>query len=277
MARDNGQQVIERLRKIIERNEQRLAYFQNRLKQAQFIDRPNQRLINTAGVQADAYTDQLAGLEGQLRALEQFYGGGVGLRTTAEADVRRIWRWTTEPMLCRILGTEPIALQTYIDNWRRWLADEDCHPLSVDLPTGELLGFLLIQCTGRAWEDRRAQLEFIIIRPDCRYRGYGTVATRRAIDYAFEHLGVDSFGVQVSADNYAAFLCFERNALQCVDREYYSGAETYNMALRREVWENPDAAETAAVAEIQYDAANEPTNSYAMTLFGPLKDLVSNG
>ena len=58
MRGDSGHQVIDKLRRIIERNEQKLTYFQNRLKQAEFIDLPNQRLIGTAAGQADSYTDQ---------------------------------------------------------------------------------------------------------------------------------------------------------------------------------------------------------------------------
>ena len=277
MRRDNGHQVIERLRKIIEKNEQKLAYFQNRLKQAQFIDRPNRRMIDVAEGQTSSYTDQLGTLYNELRELERLYGGGIKLRTTEEQDLRQTWRWTNEPALRELLHAEPMSFQAYVDNWHRWLADEDMHPFSIDLANGELIGFMLIKCTGRAWEARHASLEFIVIRPDCRYRGYGTEAMKQAIDSAFEHLSVDTFGLRVDADSYGAVLCFERSGLQCIDREHYTDLERYRMEIRREVWEGTDAPSTGFIQEHEDSAASAESSPYLTAkLLAPLKELVSN-
>ena len=236
MQSDSGSQVIDKLRRIIEKNEQKLTYFQNRLKQAEFIDRPNQRLIGTAAGQADSYADQLGILQTQLRELEQLYGGGLKLRTTEERDLRRTWGWTNEPALRNRLHTEFMPFQTYVDNWHRWLTNEDTHPFSIDLPSGELVGFILIKCTdGGNW--KTATLEFIVIRPDCRYQGYGTEAMQQVIDLVFRHLGVDAFDLQVGIDNYGAFLCFERCGLEYIDQGHYGNLECYRMETRREVWE----------------------------------------
>ena len=59
--------AIQNLMRIIERSEQKLGYFQNRVKQAQFMDRPNQRMIRAAGAQVGAHSAQLEGLRSQLR------------------------------------------------------------------------------------------------------------------------------------------------------------------------------------------------------------------
>ncbi len=277
MRRDSGHQVIEKLRRIIEKNEQKLTYFQNRLKQAEFIDQPNQRLIGTAAGKTDSYTDQLAVLQTQLRELEKFYGGRVKLRTTEERDLRRTWGWTNEPTLRNRLRTEFMPFQTYVDNWHRWLTDEDTHPFSIDLPSGELVGFMLIRCTSRDW--KAATLEFIVIRPDCRYHGYGTEAMQQAIDLAFEHLGVETFGLHVNVDNYGAFLCFERCRLECVDQGRYGNLECYRMEMRREVWESVRPAESIP----EHDARETPVadgkeSSPYLTekLLAPLKELISN-
>ena len=291
MRSDSGRQVIDKLRRIIEKNEQKLTYFQNRLKQSEFIDQPNQRLIGTAAGQADSYTDQLAILRTQLRELEKLYGGILKLRTTEERDLRRIWGWTNEPTLRDRLRTEFIPFHAYVDNWHRWLADEGAHPLSVDLPTGELVGFMLIRCTGE--DEKVAALEFIVIRPDCRYQGYGTEAMQQAIDLAFEHLGVDTFELQVSVDNYAAFLCFERCGLECIDQGRHGSLEWYRMAMHREVWEGVRSAESipdhddreASVAPDETsgpsswnpDTIAEDSSPYLTAkLLAPLKELVSN-
>ena len=291
MRSDSGRQVIDKLRRIIEKNEQKLTYFQNRLKQSEFIDQPNQRLIGTAAGQADSYSDQLAVLQTQLRELEKLYGGSLKLRTTEERDLRRTWGWTNEPTLRNRLRTEFMPFQTYVDNWHRWLADEDTQPFSIDLPTGELIGCMLIRCTG---EDRKvATLEFIVIRPDCRYQGYGTEAMQQAIDWAFEHLGTDTFELQVGVDNYAAFLCFERCGLEYIDQGRYGGLECYRMETRREVWEGVGSAESiperddpetqvapddiSGLTSLNPDAIEEGSSSYLTAkLLAPLKELVSN-
>ena len=282
MRSDSGRQVIDKLRRIIERNEQKLTYFQNRLKQSEFIDQPNQRLIGTAAGQADSYTDQLAILQTQLRELEKLYGGSVKLRTTEERDLRRTWGWTNEPTLRNGLHTEFMPFQTYVDNWHRWLADEYTHPLSIDLPSGELVGFILIRCDGE--NEKVATLEFIVIRPDCRYQGYGTESMQQAIDLAFEHLGADTFQLQVSVDNYAAFLCFERCGLECIDQRRYGSLECYRMEMRREGWEGVRSAESLPERDDHEtslvpnpDAIGEESSPYLTAkLLAPLKELVSN-
>ena len=282
MQSDSGHQVIEKLRRIIEKNEQKLTYFQNRLKQAEFIDRPNQRLIGTAAGQADSYTDQLAVLQTQLRELEKLYGGSVKLRTTEEQDLRRIWGWTNEPVLRKRLRAEFMPFQTYIDNWHRWLVDEDTHPFSIDLPSGELVGFMLISSTNGNW--KVATLEFIIIRPDCRYQGYGTEAMQQVINLVFEHLDADTFELQVNIDNYGAFLCFERCGLECIDQERYGNSEAYRMEMRREVWEGVRSAEPILERDDREtppvqnpDVIGAGSNSYLTAkLLAPLKELVSN-
>jgi RimJ/RimL family protein N-acetyltransferase len=283
--------VIDKLRRIIEKNEQKLTYFQNRLKQSEFIDQPNQRLIGTAAGQADSYTDQLAILQTQLRELEKLYGGSVKLRTTEERDLRRTWGWTNEPTLRNRLRTEFMPFHAYVDNWHRWLAEKDTHPLSIDLPSGELVGFILIRCNGE--DEKVATLEFIVIRPDCCYQGYGAEATQQAIDLAFEHLGVDAFELQVGVDNYAAFLCFERCGLECIDQGRYGSLECYRMEMRREVWEVIKSAEpisehddhetpvapdeASGLRSWNPDAIEEESSPYLTAkLLAPLKELVSN-
>ena len=291
MRNDSGRQVIDKLRRIIEKNEQKLAYFQNRLKQAEFIDQPNHRLIGTAAGQADSFADQLVVLQTQLRELEKLYGDSVKLRTTEERDLRRIWGWTSEPTLRSRLRTEFMPFQIYVDKWHRWLADEDVHPFSIDLPTGELIGFMLIKCTGEA--EKAATLEYIVIRPDCRYQGYGAEAIQQAIDLIFEHLGVDTFELQVGVDNYAAFLCFEKCGLEYVDQGRYGGLECYRMEMHREEWEGVRSAESisehddhkapvgpdeaSGLRSLNPDAIGEGSSPYLTAkLLAPLKELVSN-
>ena len=271
MGKNDGRQVIKRLRQIIEKNEQKLAYFQNRVKQAQFIDRPNPQMLRAAGTQAASCADELDTLYNELRALEQLYGKGVQLRPTEMQQLRRIWYWTNEPTLCRFLRTEPVSLQAYIDSWHRWSADEDTFPLSLELEDKGLIGFVLIRRTGRAWETRHAHVEFIIIRPECRHRGYGTQAVKRAIAFAFEELGVTALRLQVDAENHPALACFERSGLKCVTRERQpDGGESYTMEIEREASEQSESQ----ALEVAHSPLEMDTTSQAVKLFAPLKDLI---
>jgi RimJ/RimL family protein N-acetyltransferase len=279
---DKWDVAIQNLTKIIEKNEQKLAYFQNRLKQAQFIDRPNRRMVGAAEGQADSYADQLQNLWSQLRELEQLRGGSVKLRTTEERDLRRIWCWLNDATMHEALRAEPLLFQAYVDNWHRWLADDDTQPFSIDLSTGELIGSMLINYTGRAWEARCASLEFIIIRPGLRYRGYGTEATRHAMDLSFEQFDADSFVLQVDVDNHAALKCFEKSGLQCVATESGSSrgdgvnSDRYSMELYHEQWGKTASMNAGVTDENEYSARVVEPNTYGAILFAPLKELVSN-
>ena len=140
--------------------------------------------------------------------------------------------------------------------------------------------FILIRCAGE--EEKVATLEFIVIRSDCRYQGYGTEAMQQAIDLAFEHLGADTFELQVSVDNHAAFLCFERCGLECIDQRRYGSLECYRMEMRRDVWESirsveliSEYDETSPVPNP--DTVGEGSSPYLTAkLLAPLKELVSN-
>ena len=279
VQRDSDHQVIERLRKIIQKNEQKLAYFQNRLKQAQFMDRPNQRMLNAAGGQANSYADGLGALQSQLQELERLSGGGVKLRTTEKRDLRWIWRWTNQPALRAILRTEPMTFQTYVNHWHRWVADADTQPFSIDLATAELIGFILIQRTPRPSKPRRASLEFIIIRPDYRYRGYGAEALKQAIAFVFEQFGVDAFTVQIDLENEPAFRCFEKSGIRSIKIESGSYIENemdlnlYDMGIRREDWGPPNST------PVHDDdvASAQSTTHLSAKLLAPLRGLMANG
>ena len=280
MQTDNGSIVTEKLMKIIEKNEQMLARFQNRLKQSEFIDRPNPRLIRTAGQHITWYSDQLMMLQTQLRELERIYGGGVKLRTTEERDLRRIWRWINEPAQREYLRTGLTAFQTYVDTWQGWLADAHTQPFSIDRPGDELIGFMLIKRTHSAEETRNASLELMIIRPDYRYRGYGTEAVTRAIAFAFEQLGADIFTLTVDADNEPALHCFEKSGLRYIDIESVSNrggkhsSDRYQMELRRKDWERADSTSAEFTDEHENDEG-EFNVYFGARLLAPLKDLIS--
>ena len=223
--------AIQNLMRIIERSEQKLGYFQNRVKQAQFMDRPNQRMIRAAGAQVGAHSTQLEGLRSQLRQLERLHGGGIHLRQVAENELRRIWGWINRPGIRNLLYATQVSFETFLEDWYGWMENERMHALAIEIRTTRfLIGFALL----RADVDT-VTLEFVIIRPDYRARGYGTDALLEVVRFVFEQLEAEHIILQVSPDNGPALICFENAGFQ-----YLSYTDTteqaYTMGIERNEW-----------------------------------------
>ena len=223
--------AIQNLMRIIERSEQKLGYFQNRVKQAQFMDRPNQRMIRAAGAQVGAHSAQLEGLRSQLRQLERLHGGGVHLRQVAENELRRIWGWINRPGIRNLLYATQVSFETFLEDWHRWIETEQTHALAIEIRTTRLLiGFALLH-----YDADTVTLKFVIIRPDYRARGYGTDALLETVRYAFEQLAAEYITLQVSPDNGPALICFENAGFQ-----YLSYTDTteqaYTMGIEHREW-----------------------------------------
>ena len=223
--------AIQNLMRIIERSEQKLGYFQNRVKQAQFMDRPNQRMIRAAGAQVGAHSAQLEGLRSQLRQLERLHGGGIHLRQVAENELRRIWGWINRPGVRKLLYATQVSFETFLEDWHRWIENERIQALAIEIRTTRLLiGFTLLH-----YGVDTVTLEFVIIRPDYRARGYGTDALLEVVRYAFEQLRAEHITLQVSPDNGPALICFENAGFQYLS--YTDTAEqTYMMGIERSEW-----------------------------------------
>ena len=235
--------AIQNLVRIIERSEQKLGYFENRVKQAQFMDRPNQRMIRAAGAQIGAHSAQLEGLRSQLRQLERLHGGGIHLRQIAENELRRIWGWINRPGIRNLLYATQVSFETFLEDWHRWMENEQMHALAIEIRTTRILvGFALLH-----YDTDTVTLKFFIIRPDYRARGYGTDALLEAIRYAFEQLEAEHITLQVSPNNGPALICFENAGLQ-----YLSYTDTteqaYTMGIERSEWSGEKVVDEEDVA-----------------------------
>ena len=224
--------AIQNLLRIIERSEQKLGYFQNRVKQAQYMDSPNQRKIRTAGAQVGAYSAQLEGLRSELYRLERLYSGGVHLRKTTENELRQIWGWINRPTIRKYLYAARVSFETFLEDWHRWMAQEQTHALAIELRTTRLLvGFILLQ-----HEEGTVTVKFVVVRPDYRARGYGTDTLVETTRYAFEQLGAEHITLQVSADNGPALICFENAGFRYLGYTETS-TQAYIMGIERSEWE----------------------------------------
>ena len=233
--------AIQNLMRIIERSEQKLGYFQNRVKQAQYMDRPNQRMIRAAGAQVGAHSAQLENLRSQLYQLERLHSGGIHLRLTAENELRRIWGWINRPGVRDVLYAARVSFETFLEDWHRWMESEQMHALAIEIRTTQLLiGFMLLQCDADT-----VTLKFVVIRPDYRARGYGTDALLEALNYAFERLAAEYITLHVSPENGPALICFENAGFQ-----YLSYADTseqaYTMGVERSEWSGEKSVDEEA-------------------------------
>ncbi len=240
---DKWADAINNLLRIIERSEQKLGYFQNRVKQAKFMDSPNQRKVRAAGSQIGAHSAQLEGLRSELRQLERLYSGGISLRQTTENELRQIWGWINRPGIRNLLYAERVSFETFLEDWHQWMADDRMHTLAIEIRTTRLLiGFILLQCDADM-----VTVKFVIIRPDYRARGYGTDTLIETIRYAFDGLGAKHVTLQVSPDNGPALICFENAGFQYLS---YTDAtrQTYTMGIERSEWAGDKAVDEKDVA-----------------------------
>lgn len=229
--REKWSDAINNLLRIIERSEQKLGYFQNRVKQAKFMDQPNQRKIRTAGAQIGEHSAQLEGLRSELRQLERLYSGGIHLRQTTENELRQIWGWINRPGIRNHLYAERVSFETFLADWHHWTADKDMHTLAIEIRTTRLLiGFIHLQCDADS-----VSVRFVIIRPDYRARGYGTDTLIETVHYAFEALGAEHVTLQVSPDNGPALTCFENAGFQYLSYTDMT-RQTYTMGIERSEW-----------------------------------------
>ena len=225
--------AIQNLLRIIEKSEQKLGYFQNRVKEAKFMDRPNQRKVRTAGAQIGMHAAHLDGLRSELYRLERLYSGGIRFRQTTENELRQIWGWINRPAIRKYLYTARVSFETFFKDWQHWTAEKGTYPLAIELRTTRLLiGFMLLQ-----HEAETVTVTFVVIRPDYRARGYGTDTLVEAVHYAFEHLDAQHITLHVPADNGPALICCENAGLRYLGYTEETATQTYTLGIDRSEWE----------------------------------------
>jgi len=219
MQQYNAQQIKDSLLKIIQKNERMLDRFQGRIIRSQFIERPNPRLIRAAQEHVRWYSDQLLVLREELRDVEKMFGGTAQLREAEESDIRKIWQWSNHTEVRKNLRSPEYSLQKWTEDIHRWKADEESFPFSIDKPTGEHIGFLVLKQPGHPWEERVCRLDYVIIDKNYREHGYATEAVQTALSFAFNELDVKSVHLWTPADNGAAIRCFEKCGFKFTDVE----------------------------------------------------------
>lgn len=202
------------------------------------MDSPSLRKVRAAEAQVDMHSGQLDNLRNELHKLERLQSGGIRLRSTTQNELRRIWGWINLPDMRGILYSQKISFEIFVEDWQGWVEDVETHALSIETRTTRLLlGFMLLRCNADV-----VVVEFIIIRPGYRARGYGTDALTEAVCYAFEELNAVHITLQVSPENDAALTCFENSGFQYLG---YTDVDVpvYTMGIERSEWANENPIE----------------------------------
>jgi len=243
------------LSKIIEKNRHQLAYFQNRLKQAEFLDRPNMRLVGAAASHAVSLDDQIAAMELQMLDLQRLEGGPLSLERVEEDNLRTVWGWMNEITMRKKLKLAYSTFREFEDYCGRWESSNDTSAFSLLLSSRQLIGFLLLVRRGTStW------LENLILAPDFRFKGYGPDAVRAAVNLPFEddrrEQLAEPFLVAVTdLDEVPTVRCFEKAGLRTMvwnestptcntlaDNECLMGIAGHQLAASENLSEGPGLA-----------------------------------
>lgn len=119
-------------------------------------------------------------------------------------------QWFNDPATSRTLNSpRQITLEELTDSFDATMRDAACETFTIYL----LAGWRPIGNCGLTHIDirnRTAEFEIVIGEPDARGQGYGTEATRLALDHAFTVLGLRNVMLRVYAYNRAGRRAYEK-------------------------------------------------------------------
>ncbi|WLQ44000.1 GNAT family protein [Streptomyces laculatispora] len=138
-------------------------------------------------------------------------GAVVELRPHTPASLDPLLRWKNDTEIQRLSGDERRAFtrEEAAATLERWMRpSDDIVHLAIGLAgRAEPIGFLHLALIERA--HRRCRLGIVIGEKDLWGRGYGQLAAARAVDHAFDVLGLDRITAEVFADNPRSVRMFE--------------------------------------------------------------------
>ena len=145
----------------------------------------------------------------------------IHLREASEADTDRIIAWRNQPdVMEHFFYRYPFTRQGHLA-WReqkvltgKTLQFIIC--LSEDHATGEEREIPIGSCTLQDIENGEAEYGYYIGDASMRGKGYGTLTTRAAIDYARDVLHLRRLRARVMADNAASLKSFEKAGFRIV-------------------------------------------------------------
>ena len=158
--------------------------------------------------------------------MSRMYGDRIVLREPRWEDLPDVHAWMNDGATAAFLGGRFTGPQTWeqAELYLRDLLEGGAGGVHFAVAEPETLAYLgEIALTGVDAAARTARLT-VVLRPDCRGRGYGTEAVRLALRYAFDSMNLQRVSLRVHADNRAAIRAYEKAGFAregCLRREAY--------------------------------------------------------
>jgi len=156
-----------------------------------------------------------------LAPIPLILGSAVALGTLDHGMIPLIARWENDPLTSELGGAPfaPISAERVAAEWAPLLAGERAGWAGFSilaLPDLRPIGHLNVRDFGTA--HRSAEFGITIGDPADRGRGYGTEATRLALRYAFDVLGVHNVWLDTTSANPAAIRAYEKAGFREIGR-----------------------------------------------------------
>ncbi|OGD71826.1 hypothetical protein A3D09_01530 [Candidatus Collierbacteria bacterium RIFCSPHIGHO2_02_FULL_49_10] len=147
---------------------------------------------------------------------ERFFGSRIYFRKLTESDATPEYAaWLNDPEVNLFLETRKATveeLKIYIGSQNR---NKNCVFLGVfDRTNDKHVGNVRLEPVD--WEKKRATLGIVIGNKEYWGKGIGTEATKLAVDYAFQKLGLDEVELGVISENVRARKTFEKAGFKLV-------------------------------------------------------------
>lgn len=134
----------------------------------------------------------------------------IRLRPFKISDSKAIVNWLPDERQFAMWSvgqfTYPLTAEQMENHLHRLEAIKDAWSMAALNEEGELVGHFMVKKAD--YEQNSAFLGFIVVDPSRRGKGYGKEMVAKAVQYAFEILGVDCATLNVITENKAAYGCY---------------------------------------------------------------------
>jgi RimJ/RimL family protein N-acetyltransferase len=165
-------------------------------------------------------------------------------RAEPQRDLDDRWRWMNDPEVLRYLGTvgAPLSreeVKEYLEKAAK--STESLLDLAIETNDGRFIGAVTLRNLER-WT-RQAELAILIGESGMRGKGYGTEATRLAVELAFGRLNLNRLWLTVNVRNEAGIRAYRKGGFQVegtLRQNTYAWGEYHDshiMGILRQDWE----------------------------------------
>lgn len=134
----------------------------------------------------------------------------IRLRPLKLSDSKAVAEWFPEERQFAMWSVGqfayPLTAEQIAQHLRKLELQKDAWSMAALDESGELVGHFMVKKAD--YETESAFLGFIVVNPLKRGKGYGKEMVAKAVQYAFEILGVENVTLNVIEENKAAYACY---------------------------------------------------------------------